>query len=322
MRVSSLTMFFACLSLFAGSAPRKMRVAVFDFDNPPAQTTTVHHMDSPWIPFNPAPMKVVRTQVGQTISDLLVNQLVSDGKCQVIERQELKRVIQEQNLTNSDRVDPATAARIGRILGVDAMILGSVTRYDGNDRTTGRGHSYPFHESTKSTHDIKADVEIAVRVVSPDTAEIEAVAEGTGEAERNHVKEDNGDAYQGRGSPLADVEAEATKKAVADLAAQLEGRLAALPPRKQTIEAVVADASPTRIVINAGSERGVKVGDHLEVWRLGKAIRDPESGRILRYDDQRLGDAVVTDVDAASAGARYIGAEPAHIGDRVTETVK
>ena len=32
--------------------------------------------------------------------------------------------------------------RVGRILGVDAIILGSVTRYDLSDRTTGHSHSF------------------------------------------------------------------------------------------------------------------------------------------------------------------------------------
>ena len=37
------------------------------------------------------------------------------------------------------------------------------------------------------------------------------------------------------------------------------------------------------IVINAGAAKGVKTGDRLEVWRPGKPIRDPETGKVLRW---------------------------------------
>ena len=60
--------------------------------------------------------------IGKGISDLLVNQLVNDGTYRVIERNALDKILKEQNFSNSDRADSSTAAKIGRILGVDAII--------------------------------------------------------------------------------------------------------------------------------------------------------------------------------------------------------
>lgn len=307
---------------YGADAPSKRRIAVFDFDNPPVQTSTA---SNPWIPTMQGPATTTNVQVGETIADLLITKLVRDGSCVVIERKALKKLLDEQNLSNSDRVDPTTAARLGRILGVDAIVVGSVTRYDHSDRTTGRSHNFGaglvrVGDPMKSKHDVKADVEITARIVSPDTAEILAVADGDGVSERKNVKEDATDRYYGNQS--GDVQDDATNKAVADLATRLEARIAQLPERKHTVEAVVADVNPSRIIINAGSSEGVKAGDRLQVWRPGKPIRDPETGKVLRWNDQPLGEAVVTDVDNASAAATYTSSAPLQVGDRVRTEVK
>jgi len=66
-----------------------------------------------------------------------------------------------------------------------------------------------------------------------------------------------------------------------------------------------------------GGRLGVKIGDRLQVWRPGKPVRDPATGKVLRFDDSLIGEAVVTSVDDVSAEAAYTGTEPAKSGDRV-----
>ena len=61
----------------------------------------------------------------------------SDGVASL--RAAIDKLIAEQNFSNSDRADPVTAAKIGRILGVDAIILGTITHYDYEDKVTGGG---------------------------------------------------------------------------------------------------------------------------------------------------------------------------------------
>lgn len=46
---------------------------------------------------------------------------------QVIERVALEKVISEQKLQMSGLIDPSTAAKIGKLVGVDAVVLGSMT---------------------------------------------------------------------------------------------------------------------------------------------------------------------------------------------------
>lgn len=46
---------------------------------------------------------------------------------EVIERSSLDRVLSEQNLQMSGLADPVTAAKVGKILGIDAIVLGNLT---------------------------------------------------------------------------------------------------------------------------------------------------------------------------------------------------
>jgi len=82
--------------------------------------------------------------IGKGISDMLVQKLVEDGKFSVIERNALDKVLGEQNFSNSDRADASTAAKIGKVLGVDAIIIGSITQFGRDDQHTnvGRGGNY------------------------------------------------------------------------------------------------------------------------------------------------------------------------------------
>ncbi len=313
----------ACLVLIAGllpalgQVPSKKRLAIFDFDNAAASGG----ISSPFF-------QASTPNIGKAVADLLVTRLVQDGSATVIERNAIDKLLAEQDLTNSDRTDPMTAAKLGRVLGVDAIVLGSVTHYDYEDKIVGGGGSrFGFGGgSTKIKHDIKALVQINARLISPDTAEVLAVCQGIGEIVRKGVKVDMRDTSMltmmgsGSGTPVMN---EAMDKAIAQLAAELEQRLPKLPPRLPVIDGLVAAADESgRLVLNVGSHNGVKQGDHLQVWRAGKEVRDPVTGKVLLRDDTLLGEAVVSTVYDISCIATYHGTESVKTGDIVKSPAK
>jgi curli biogenesis system outer membrane secretion channel CsgG len=307
----------ATISVAWGEAPAKRRVAVFDFDNAAAQS-------GPAIPF----LQTTGPNRGKAVADLLVTRLVQNAVVSVIERNALDKLLAEQNLSNSDKTDALTAAKLGRILGVDAIILGSITHYDYDDKTTGGGGS-SFggfgHSSMSTKHDIKALVQISARVVSPDTAEVLSAAQGVGEIARKGVKLDVRDTSRtnvmmGGSNPLMN---EAMDKAVAELAGQLEQNVVKLPPRTPVIDGLVADVGDSgRLVLNVGARSGVKEGDRLQVWRTGKEIRDPATGKVLMRDDTLLGEAVVASVTDVASIATFAGSEKVKTGDLVRSIPK
>ena len=297
--------------------PEKRRLAVFDFDNAAAS-------GGPQIPF----LQTSAPNRGKAVADLLVTRLVQNAVVSVIERSALDKLIAEQNLGNSDRTDALTAAKLGRVLGVDAIVLGSITHFDYDDRTTGGGGA-GFggfgHSSMSTKHDLKALVEISARVVSPDTAEVLSAAQGVGEIARKGVKMDVRDqsrtnVMMGGSNPLMN---EAMDKAVAQLAGQIEQNVSKLPPRMPSIDGLVADAGESgRLVLNVGARSGVKPGDRLQVWRSGKEIRDPATGKVLLRDDTLLGEAVVASVTDVASIATYSGSEKVKTGDLVKSIPK
>ena len=62
---------------------------------------------------------------GDLAADLLTQSLLMRG-ADVIERQRLSDVIQEHSLSSSGYFDQATAKQLGRLLGVDALFVGTV----------------------------------------------------------------------------------------------------------------------------------------------------------------------------------------------------
>src|ERR1700730_6542731 len=129
--------------------------------------------------------------VGKGISDMLVQKLVQDGKYSVIERNALDKVLGEQNFSNSDRADATTAAKIGRILGVDAIIIGSITQFGRDDQHTNIGAGGYGGYGSKlgiggiGTKKSKAVVGITARLVNTTTGEILAAVTGKGESQRS-----------------------------------------------------------------------------------------------------------------------------------------
>jgi hypothetical protein len=77
-----------------------------------------------------------------------------------------------------------------------------------------------------------------------------------------------------------------------------------------------------RLILNVGSTAGAAAGEKLEVWRRGKEIRDPASGKILLRDDTRLGEATITAVQENASFATFQGPETPKTGDIVKSAPK
>lgn len=148
-------------------APQRLRVAILDFDF--ASTGLTGGVFSFADGGGP----------GQGISNLLTNRMVQNGTFSIIERSQIAQVLREQNLGASGRIDASTAAEIGRILGVDAVVVGSVTRFNLEERRSG----VSILGVGNSRRRYIAEVQVTARMIDTTTAEILAVAEGSGEAE-------------------------------------------------------------------------------------------------------------------------------------------
>jgi curli biogenesis system outer membrane secretion channel CsgG len=127
-RVSSLALCGALLLailaapglIHAAGKADKPRIAVLEFKN---------KADNQWWYHGGA----------EAAQDVFVTELVKSGKFRVVEREQLEALMKEKGLTLSGDVDPKTAVRVGKLLGVNYLLTGAVTEYGNTDVSGGGG---------------------------------------------------------------------------------------------------------------------------------------------------------------------------------------
>jgi curli biogenesis system outer membrane secretion channel CsgG len=297
-------------------AQKKKRVAVMYFDYGTVQSYVYGIYGS-------------NQDVGKGISDLLVQKLVQDGKYSVIERKALDKILAEQNFGNSDRADASTAAKIGRVLGVDAIIIGSVTKFGRDDKSKSIGGlgaaTGRFGLGGVKRNEAKAVCGISARMVDTSTGEILAAVTGDGESKRSGTSlVGAGGGPGGLGAGGFDTHAsnfgqtllgEAVLQAVNAVGQQLNSSSDRLPAHKSEYSGVVADVSGSTLILNVGSKAGVQVGDKVEISRPVRTVKDPTTGKVLKTITSKIGEATVTEVDTDSATATLDGGTSAKVGD-------
>ena len=80
---------------------------------------------------------------------------------------------------------------------------------------------------------------------------------------------------------------------------------------------LVADVSGNTLIINVGRQKGVQVGDTIEITRAGRQILDPQTKRVIRTIVDKVGTAKITEMDDASATATLTGTSAVQVGDEV-----
>ena len=299
-------------------AGRKKRIAIFDFDYATVQSASAAYFGS-------------NVDIGKGISDLLVRDLVKDGTYSVIERKAMAKILAEQNFSNSDRADPNSAAKIGKLLGVDAIVVGSVTQFGNDNKHTGVGGAGGGWAGLGGMHvgknKSKAVVVLDARLVNIDTAEILGVATGKGESERDSTSVGGaGGSWHGFGAGEADfgssdfqqtIVGEAINSAVTQMSAELVADNSKLVARTISVEGVVASVDGGQIVLNIGAKAGLKVGDQLTVKRVTKEIKDPSTGQVIRKMTTDVGVIRLTDVDDISAVGAPVSGSGFKVGDNV-----
>jgi len=115
------------------------------------------------------------------VSDILITKLLNQTNYRVIERSRIETIMQEQNLGQSGRVNASTAAEIGKVLGVEAVVFGSVNQFDLQEQETGGFLGGIGGEVEEQD----ALVSISYRVVNTSTAEILAAGRGKGKASQS-----------------------------------------------------------------------------------------------------------------------------------------
>jgi curli biogenesis system outer membrane secretion channel CsgG len=315
----SILFILCCLMVMTGAATlnaaeAKKRVALMDFDFGTVQRWWSGNWD-----------------IGKGIADLVVTGLVKDGTYSVIERKKLDTILQEQNFSNSDRANPTSAAQVGKVLGVNAIIVGSITQFGTEDKSLkvgGIGGGWGgFAGGVLGKKEGKASVVVDARLVDVNTGEILGVATGKGLSKRSGLMLGGGGAGSGGfgaggidmgSSNFQDtILGEATRAAVDDMVTQLVSQAGKIQATQVTVNGLIADASGGDIIINVGKSVGVTPGMRLAVERVTREVKDPTTGKVLRLISSPVGEIEITEADEGSAVAKAISGTDFKVGDVV-----
>ncbi len=312
-----LVLIICSMSLLSvvGRAGDKKRVAVMNFEFGTVQQWWNGNWD-----------------IGKGISDLIVNELVTAGTYRVIERNRLDQILAEQDLGESGRANPTSAAKVGKVLGVNAMVVGSITQFGTEKKKKGIGGAFSkiggFGGGSYGTSKGKAKVAIDARVVDTTTGEILAVAKGSGESSRSGLMLGGyGGGGGGGGGGGIDMSSsdfretilgEAVALAVQELSQELIDADDRIPEVTIKIDGLVADVDGSMVILNVGSSHGLEAGTVLKVKRVTRTVKDPATGRVLREISSIIGEIRLDEVDEGSSVGTIISGDSVQVGDKVS----
>ena len=72
------------------------------------------------------------------IAGMMISELSQNPAARIVEREDIQRLIEEQNLGTAGRVDPQTAAKIGKLVGAKYVVLGTFIDFYGDFRVDAR----------------------------------------------------------------------------------------------------------------------------------------------------------------------------------------
>jgi len=271
----------------SGFAQGKIKIAIWEFENH-AETSWWFHND-----MGPAARNTIDTEFSE-------NKLLSD-KFSVVERDKLNLVMKEQGLAQSGAVDPASAAKVGKILGVKYIVLGGIDKFN-IDKTGGGAFGVGGNV-------VQAKATINLRMIDSTTAE--RVFSLSAE---DQVKKGGGFI---KGASLSKesewgIASEAIQKAAKSVVAKLTtgeymARLSNANNPTGVMEGKVIKVEGNRAWINMGADSGIKVGDKFAVWNIGEALVDPDTGAKLGADEKKIGDGDVVEVQPKFAIVQFTG---------------
>jgi curli biogenesis system outer membrane secretion channel CsgG len=285
------------LLLFALShsalAQGKIRIAIWEFEN--------HAPQQYWFSHDLGP--AARNQIDTEFSE---NRTLA-AKFSVVERDKLDLALKEQGLATAGAVDPATAAKVGKILGVKYIVMGGIDKFNIDVTKASLG---PFSVGAQM---VQSFATINLRFVDSTTAERVFSVSADGDVKTG------GGSFQGS-SLSRDTEwgiaSETIQKTAKAVVEKLTGgdylaRVSAAATPASGLEGKVIKVDGTRAWINLGALSGVKVGDKFAVYNVGEALIDPDTGAKLGADERRTGDGAVVEVQSKFAVINFTGAAKA-----------
>jgi curli biogenesis system outer membrane secretion channel CsgG len=266
--------------------------------------------------------------IGKGIRAMLIKRIADANNLVVVERAKIQNIMKEQDFNASNRVKQGSGARVGNISGADAMLSGDIVIFGRDDKKRSVKGGGMFGSViggiAASKNEDKAVVVIDYRLIDAETSEVIATGEAKGESVRkgNALGAIGGALGKGIVGVQVDMTSsnfaetiigEATQDCVNKLADILKEQSASMKKAVRAVETSVADVSGNTLVIAAGGNDGVNVGEIFEIHQVVREVKDPTTKEVLDRITNKVGEMTITSVRDKIATGTYVGA-PAKVG--------
>lgn len=244
--------------------------------------------------------------IGEAAADILGTILQKTDRFIVIPQQDMESILSQQRLGATGMISPETAAEMGKVMGLNAIVTGAVTAYS----ETEEGADYLVAKSKKQI----ARVTVDYRIVDTTTGVQLMADSGAGIYSKSVSR------VLGMGSKAGydpDLRDGALRDALAKAMVNMMQKLGA---RKWNGR--VAQIDGEDLYINAGQKSGLNVGDKLKVFRSGKDIVDPVTKMKLGTTENLIGEAIVQQNDLGDQADLSIARPTSGTGFKAGDIVK
>jgi curli biogenesis system outer membrane secretion channel CsgG len=253
---------------------------------------------------NKTPSRVLG--IGEAAADILGTILQKTDRFIVIPQQDMESILSQQRMGATGVINPDTAAEMGKVLGLNAIVTGAVTAYS----ETEEGADYLVAKSKKQI----ARVTVDYRIVDTTTGVQLMADSGAGIYSKSVSK------VLGMGSK-AGYDPDLRDGALRDaLTKAMVNMMQKLGTKKWNGR--IAQVDGENLYINAGQKSGLNIGDKLKVFRPGKDIIDPQTKVKLGTTENLIGEAIVQQNDIGDQADLSIATPTSGTGFKPGDIVK
>jgi curli biogenesis system outer membrane secretion channel CsgG len=253
---------------------------------------------------NKTPSRVLG--IGEAAADILGTILQKTDRFIVIPQQDMESILSQQRMGATGVINPDTAAEMGKVLGLNAIVTGAVTAYS----ETEEGADYLVAKSKKQI----ARVTVDYRIVDTTTGVQLMADSGAGIYSKSVSR------VLGMGSK-AGYDPDLRDGALRDaLTKAMVNMMQKLGTKKWSGR--IAQVDGENLYINAGQKSGLNIGDKLKVFRSGKDIIDPVTRVKLGTTENLIGEAIVQQNDIGDQADLSIATPTSGTGFKPGDIVK
>jgi len=240
--------------------------------------------------------------LSQGATDLMIDALLSTNRFRVFERAKLDTILQEQNFLHfCGLVDQTTAVKLGKMIGVDSILTGSLTNVTFTKGEWLKVGPFRFRKSY-------VKVVMTIRIIDVTTGEILFSTVQEEKASKSAISGVLPIPIPGGGFGFSHEEAVdilsvvelICNKVVLNFVVKMDKKTVELSsaPLKGYVVKVESTSSGgiTQVYINLGESSGIKVGDEVRIYREGEVILDPKTNEVLDKELDLIAKARVMEV--------------------------